>query len=147
MKTRRSLSMLIFLGIYTLFLFDLALLQFPSKNPTYNLIPLHTIIADCTTGGRGFAVNFVGNIVAFMPIGLMPAFVRPRSARAWHVALFCLSLSLMIELGQYLSGRRTTDVDDLILNTLGGLVGYWMLRFMRGRTPAWEGSEPADRGS
>ena len=38
--------------------------------------------------------------------------------------LFGLSLSLAIEGGQYLSGRRVTDVDDLILNTLGTLLGY-----------------------
>ncbi len=33
----------------------------------------------------------------------------------------------MIEVVQYTSGRRVADVDDLILNTLGGLLGYGVL--------------------
>ena len=47
--------------------------------------------------------------------------------------LFCLCLSAMIEVGQYVSGRRVADVDDLILNTLGGLLGYLTLRYLLGR--------------
>jgi glycopeptide antibiotics resistance protein len=133
MKIRRGAALLPIISLYVLFLFDLALLQFPSKDPPVNFIPMHSIVADWTAGGRGFVVNFVGNIVAFMPIGLMPFLARPRRTRAWHVALFCLCLSAMIEVGQYISGRRVADVDDLILNTLGGLVGYWTLRYWCGR--------------
>ena len=45
----------------------------------------------------------------------------------WHVAVFSLSISFVIEVGQYISGRRVPDVDDLILNTLGGMLGYLAL--------------------
>src|SRR5271168_4424860 len=127
MKNNRVAAVLLILSIYVLFIFDLALLQFPSRNPPPNFIPLHSIVADWTAGGRGFVVNFVGNLVAFMPIGLIPLLARPRGTTALHVALFCLGLSAMIEVVQYFSGRRVADVDDLILNTLGGLLGYLML--------------------
>ena len=130
MTTKRTVA-LVALSVYVLFLLDLALLQFPSKNPRPNFIPLHSMIADWTAGGRGFVVNFVGNLVAFMPIGLMPSLARPRRTRAWHVALFCLCISAFIEVGQYASGRRVADVDDLILNTLGGLSGYFAFRITR----------------
>jgi glycopeptide antibiotics resistance protein len=40
------------------------------------------------------------------------------------VLVFSLGLSLVIEGGQLYSGRRTPDVDDLILNSLGGFLGY-----------------------
>jgi glycopeptide antibiotics resistance protein len=124
MSMRRTVVLLCLI-VYLLFLLDLALLQFPSNNPPPNFIPLHSIIDDWRAGGRQFVVNFVGNLVAFMPIGLIPPLIPRRRMTAWHVALFCLFVSAIIEVGQYVSGRRVADVDDLILNTLGGLLGYY----------------------
>jgi glycopeptide antibiotics resistance protein len=136
MTTCSKVVLLLILSAYVLFILDLALLQFPARDPPTNLIPLYTIAADWAGGGRGFVVNFLGNIVAFMPIGLMPSLVRPRRTTAWHAGLFCLCLSATIEVGQYVSGRRVADVDDLILNTFGGLLGYSTLRYLRGRGAA-----------
>jgi glycopeptide antibiotics resistance protein len=130
MKSRLRGALLLLIAVYVLFILDLALLQFPARNPPTNFIPTHTMVADWRVGGQEFLVNFVGNIVAFMPMGLVPWLARPRKTRAWQVALFCLSLSAMIELAQYVSGRRVADVDDLILNTIGGLLGYWTLRYL-----------------
>ncbi len=119
--------MLLLLAIYVLFLLDLALIQFPSRNPPPNVVPLRSIIGDWKSGGREFVVNFLGNIVAFVPIGMMPQLARPRRAGAWHAALFSLSLSVLIEAVQYATGRRVADVDDLILNTAGGVLGHCTL--------------------
>lgn len=41
----------------------------------------------------------------------------------WKVLLFCLAFSLIIEIMQ-LFNHRATDVDDLLMNTIGGVVGY-----------------------
>lgn len=69
-------------------------------------------------------VNVVGNLVAFMPLGfLWPIFRRGRT-NAWRVGGLSAAVSLLIETLQYGSGRRIADVDDLLLNTLGGLLGY-----------------------
>ena len=133
MATRRNAAYLLLLTVYVLFIFDLALLQFPSRNPPPNFIPLHSIAKDWAGEWRGFIVNFVGNIVAFMPMGLIPPLVRSRGTRAWQVALFCLCLSATIEVGQYASGRHIADVNDLILNTLGGLLGYLAYCCVRAR--------------
>ena len=126
MTTRRALVLLM-LSAYVLFLLNLALLQFPSRNPAPNLVPMRSIVGDWRSGGREFVVNFLGNIVAFVPIGMIPPLARPRRSGVWHAALFSLSLSAMIEVIQYLTGRRVADVDDLILNTLGGVLGYCAL--------------------
>ncbi len=152
MKSRLRGALLLLIAVYVLFILDLTLLQFPATNPPTNLIPTHTMVADWTAGGRGLLINFVGNIVAFMPMGLIPWLARPRRTMAWHVALFCLSFSAMIEVAQYLSGRRVADVDDLILNTIGGLLGYGTLRSMFIGAPQVEGrksfvEEEQDRGS
>lgn len=120
-------AVLLLISIYVAFILDLALLQFPSRNPGHNPFPFHSIIGDWKAGGREFVVNFVGNIVAFVPIGMMPALARRRWAGARRAALFCLTLSAIIEVAQYITGRRTADVDDLILNTLGGVLGDRLL--------------------
>lgn len=148
MGTRRG-AVLLILSLYVLFILDLTWFQFPSSHPAANPVPLRSIIADWKAGGRDWIVNFVGNIVAFVPIGMIPVAVRPRSARARHAALFCLALSALIEAVQYASGRRVADVDDLILNTAGGLLGYAIARswWPRRRFPLHSKRERPDGGA
>ena len=125
MKLRMILATV--LGIYIIFLLDLAWFRFPATHPEPNWVPLRSIIRDWRNGGWGFVVNFLGNLVAFLPMGLFPPLIRLRRTALWHAALFSLSISLAIEAGQFISGRRVPDVDDLILNTLGGALGYLAL--------------------
>jgi len=70
------------------------------------------------------AKNILGNIIGFMPLGvLLPVlFVRLQS---WHKtigAIFLISLSF--EIIQLITGRGVFDVDDILLNTIGGAIGY-----------------------
>jgi glycopeptide antibiotics resistance protein len=76
----------------------------------------------------------VGNVAAFVPLGLLVPLVRPRSS--WLTVLVAATgLSVAIELGQFAVslavgyGYRAVDVDDVILNVLGGMVGYlgWLV--------------------
>ncbi len=121
-------ALLVYLGL----MFDLTLIQFPTRNPGYNLIPLRTILHDFRNGGVELLVNTVGNVVALVPFGLLvPVGFKVWARSAGRVALASFGLSLTIELAQARSGKRVADVDDLILNTLGGLVGFGLLR-------AWE---------
>ncbi len=121
--TRRTFLVILLIA-YLIFLFDIALFRFPAKNPAVNLVPLRSILHDWHSGGWPFVINFVGNIVAFVPMGLILPCVRRRPTALWHAAIFSLALSLMIEAGQLVSGRRVPDVDDLILNMFGGAIGY-----------------------
>jgi glycopeptide antibiotics resistance protein len=136
--TARRFWLLLLLTLYISFLLDLALLQFPAVNPPPNLMPLHSMIGDWRRGGRDLVVNFAGNLIAFIPIGVIPPLVWPDRWTARHAGLFSLALSALIEITQYSSGRRVADVDDLILNTLGGLIGYSLLFWPRGRDTAGE---------
>jgi glycopeptide antibiotics resistance protein len=128
--TRRFILSVVLVA-YLLFLFDIAWLRFPATNPKPNWIPFHSMIGDWRTGGSGFVVNFLGNIIAFLPMGLMPRLICGRRITIWQVALFSLAISLAIETGQFISGRRVPDVDDLILNTIGGVLGSVLLRTLR----------------
>lgn len=90
-----------------------------------NLIPFHTIRAYIAHGNATLAlVNLVGNVVVFIPLGLLPPLLweRWRNFRGVLLPVLC---SLGVELTQIFTGR-SVDVDDLILNTLGGLLG-WLL--------------------
>lgn len=70
----------------------------------------------------------LGNIIMFVPIGFFPALLW-RRWRWWKSLLagFCSSVS--IEFIQFFIGR-STDVDDVILNTAGALAGFWVFRLL-----------------
>lgn len=63
------------------------------------------------------------NIGVFVPLGLLLAWRFPRLRRIWAVGLCALALSATIELGQLFFGNGVCDVDDLLCNTLGGILG------------------------
>ena len=71
----------------------------------------------------------LGNIIMFMPLGFFPALLW-RRWRWWKSLLAGFSTSVSIEFIQFFIGR-STDIDDVILNTAGALTGfliYWLLR-------------------
>ncbi len=80
-----------------------------------------------------FLINFWGNILMFVPIGLFPALLW-RKGRWWKSILFGFALSLTIELCQ-IPISRGTDIDDLWLNTLGAAVGYGLCALTRRAFP------------
>lgn len=82
-------------------------------------------------------INFLGNILMFIPIGFFAGFLLDRP-RWWKGTLLAFGLSLFIEVGQ-LFVCRGTDVDDLILNTLGGLMGHWLFLLFRRIDPNFVG--------
>ena len=68
----------------------------------------------------GFFIDLIGNIIVFMPIGfLLPLVWRIKNK---NVIITGLSMSLFIEIFQ-LFNERITDINDVILNTLGTAIG------------------------
>ncbi|CAH0274186.1 VanZ family protein [Peribacillus sp. Bi134] len=94
---------------------------------SHNFIPFKTIfhylfLADVNTSIR--IENIAGNIIGFVPFGLMLPLISKRFSQLISIliATFCFSftyevLQLLFELGSF-------DTDDMILNTLGGTIGY-----------------------
>ena len=68
-----------------------------------------------------FLYLFVGNLVWFVPLGLLLPLLTGCGKR---VILWSFLLSLGIELSQFIFGTGVTETEDLILNTLGGALGY-----------------------
>lgn len=70
----------------------------------------------------------IGNIVMFLPIGFFPRLLF-RKWSWWKSLLAGFGASASIELAQLFT-TRSTDIDDVILNTLGALLGWclaWLL--------------------
>ena len=68
-----------------------------------------------------FLYLFVGNLIWFVPLGLLlPVLTRARKS----TILWGLGLSLYIEVSQFIFGTGVSEVEDLILNTAGTGIGY-----------------------
>lgn len=70
-----------------------------------------------------FYINFLGNIILFIPIGFLLPLLFKRMEFLPFTVIVGLCISLFIEIMQ-LPQNRSSDVDDLWLNTLGALLGY-----------------------
>ena len=96
---------------------------------TTNLMPLATInrylsVLDRPSGLGLFLYNVVGNMIILIPFGyLMPLAAKSKKTLIW-VAVTGLLLIIAIELLQYVSMSGTLDVDDVLLNFAGVLIGF-----------------------
>lgn len=92
-----------------------------------NFIPLNTI--KLYINGYGLINqniiinNILGNILLFIPVGLLAELSKIKRNRAIAVFIGGFVLSLVFEVLQYISGMGICDVDDVILNTFGVLIG------------------------
>ena len=70
-------------------------------------------------------VNLAGNVVMFAPLGWFLPKLWRMFRGFFRTVIFGASLVCLIELVQYITGLGSCDIDDLILNTFGILLGYW----------------------
>lgn len=59
-----------------------------------------------------------------LPWGLMLSFMTNRVRRVKHILIAGFGLSLCIEITQFITKRGTFEIDDLINNTMGALIGF-----------------------
>lgn len=133
-KNHKAIMKLLFiiymcLLVYVVF-FAESMGRTPQDEHIYNLIPLREIkrfwkyIWDRGSLGNMARLNVFGNIIAFIPFGVYLPYMSESKIRFISTFLYTFSLSLTIELVQLITKVGSCDVDDVILNTLGGVVGY-----------------------
>lgn len=88
--------------------------RMPVKEIRLQLIPFFEF-------NRIKGIGFVENMILFVPSGALLLLSFPLRARRGFVFGFCLSLC--VETIQYVTHRGVTDIDDLIANTLGAVLG------------------------
>ena len=107
--------------LYIFILFQLLTKVELNQGSGYNLVPF-TEIFRYEIGSKLFIYNVFGNILAFVIFGLIvSAYIKPKTIAP--AILTSLIVSVTVEFVQLNIGR-SFDVDDIILNVLGGLAGY-----------------------
>ena len=107
--------------VYIFLLFQLLTKVELNTNSGYNLVPF-TEIFRYKFGSSLFIYNVGGNILAFVIFGLIvSSYIKPKTCLAPF--LTSLVVSTTVEFVQLNIGR-SFDVDDIILNVLGGIIGY-----------------------
>ncbi|AOL97840.1 VanZ family protein [Bacillus subtilis] len=102
-----------------------------------NFIPFYFFVDIYHEGLQPYVIRSIGgNLILLMPVGLLfPLLFNKLNVK--RILLTGFFISLFIELIQlsfsvYIGTiYRSFDVDDLILNTLGTLIGYWFFYILR----------------
>lgn len=99
-----------------------------------NLVPLRTILEFALGENPAQAVRqLVGNVILFVPLGVLLPTMSPRFQSVTSLFPAAVIASITIEISQLVLGllglaSRSTDIDDVILNTIGALVGWAVWR-------------------
>lgn len=140
MKRKIQWSTVVFLVLYLLVLAYVCFLSEAygrtevQNTYRYNLIPFREILRFYTyrelVGNSACALNLIGNVFAFIPFGFMVPIISWKHRKFAKVMGMTFLLSLTVECIQILTLVGSFDVDDLILNTLGGALGFLLFRTM-----------------
>ena len=142
------LFVLYILMVVSVTLFPLALwIDFNMQNIKFglNLIPFVGIINDIKQigiaydGDTVFMISLIirnvgGNILLLMPLGVLSPIIWNKFKGFKNIVLFGFVISISIESIQFIEliagGRgRTVDIDDVICNVLGVILGYFIYKF------------------
>lgn len=126
----------IYLYIMSTVVFRVPIMQWLSSSRIWlqqlNLIPFREMNVFINNPYRNgfFDPNIWANIAMFIPIGFVLTFFQQNQKPA-KIILQTLVLSLTIETIQFIFGLGITDIDDLILNTMGGSLGVGIFILFR----------------
>ena len=134
------ISWLLFIGYLVVLSYFLFFSEYygrtePSSEYRYNL-ELFTeirrfIVHRETLGMRVVIVNLVGNVAAFMPLGIILPILNQKNARFFRILVLSMFFSGLIELLQLIYHVGIFDVDDIVLNTCGAVLGYFVYLLCR----------------
>lgn len=88
-----------------------------------NLMPFRTILYYVRTGGGASWLNLIGNVLFFAPFGVCVPRLFAKLGGWRPMLIIAVAIPLIIEILQFIFGR-SADVDDVILNAVGVLLGY-----------------------
>ena len=106
----------------TIILFNLPF-YFDPASSVLNLQPLQWLWEDDVM--QRIIDEIIPNILLFVPFGVFAPTIFRRLRRFYFAALTVFLLTLSIEVFQFFIGR-SSDVDDLIANFFGGIIGFWI---------------------
>ena len=122
----------ILIPFYTLFLLYLMFFGFGRSQYDINIvrfIPMFSTVGFVkqTILWKTIIINIFGNILIFVPFGFL-GIVFPKLNNFWSLILDFLFAIIIIESLQYFTRLGVFDIDDVILNTVGVAIGFWIYR-------------------
>lgn len=131
--------LILYLVLLTYFLFFAEEMgRTPDSNAeySYNLVLFKEIrrfiVYRDILGHPAVLLNLVGNVAAFMPFGFILPMVWNRLNRWYTIVLLGFLFSFCIETAQLITRVGCFDVDDMLLNTVGALIGYFVFVLAKG---------------
>lgn len=110
--------------IYLVFLVSIVFFKAGVYHRQYNFIPLLNLFKHQNVNNNIFIINIISNIFMFIPLGIVALlFTKNKIFNSLQVFLYT---SLFIELIQFIFKRGVFDIDDIILNTIGGFIGVYL---------------------
>lgn len=94
---------------------------------TSNFVPFKEMFR-YSFGSRLFVKNVLGNLLMFVPFGFFTSYIL-KASKARLIIFLTLLTSVTIEITQAIIGR-VFDIDDILLNIVGGLIGYIIYRVL-----------------
>lgn len=119
----KEITMFCFI-VYILLLYYIVTFQ-DNNYGTNNFIPFREIFR-YDINSKLFLKNVIGNILLFVPFGIFVT-LYVKSKGVFPIAILSFIVSCSIEFAQSVIGR-TADIDDVILNTIGGILGYFIFK-------------------
>ena len=128
---------ILFYGIMIFYMIILFFLLFHKKSTgtfqSVNMIPFRTISSYLFSGdiiNQSFAIsNLLGNIVIFIPMGIyLPLLIKRKPLLIHTIIISCINIC--VEIFQYIFAVGASDIDDVILNTIGGFIGILLFRIL-----------------
>lgn len=107
--------------VYVLLLYRLLTNVETNTSGGFNIIPF-TEISRYSFGSEMFIYNVVGNILIFVPFGyFVSGYIK--ASKVSHILAVTFISSLTVEIVQLQIGR-SFDIDDIILNVFGAIIGF-----------------------
>ncbi|QYY42002.1 VanZ family protein [Aneurinibacillus thermoaerophilus] len=139
MKSKRRIIFIFIFIVYILSVIYITILskysfQLPQDQRYPNLTI--TLFSELNAQSRTYLLkNYLGNVVLFLPFSILFILIKKQSTFKVRTILLTLAsgiiFSLFIETIQYYTGYGIFDINDLILNTLGTLIGILLLRILK----------------
>lgn len=100
-----------------------------------NIIPFKTILdflekmANSTINTNIVIINLFANLLMFIPMGMaLPILFAEKFNSLWKTIKFVICLVMLVEIIQFITFIGYADIDDLILNTIGAIIGYSIIK-------------------
>lgn len=140
----RKILHFVTIGLFVTYLAVLVRIVLFKQAPLYNLlsaagssvrtisfIPFKSLYDMAISGTSIIRIieNILGNIAIFIPFGLLLPIIK--KGRSQKVILYGLAASILLEIIQYVFALGSSDIDDLIFNTSGVMIGCFLYKTIR----------------